>query len=189
MYLFISFVLALMSLYYIGRMADTYDADTTYLTPLLALLIYSIISIIREIKKDDWLYYDDGYYNTTNRYDYGGLYSQPIETTHYPSNKEVREKINKLEKSCWFRFRRGFAAFFGIDITAKYYKPYKTSSKCKVIPINGNKDDYSRFAPKNDRWNSREATEYNEVAKLMGKRSCEISFDKETDTLNDDNTE
>ena len=63
MFLFLSFVVALVSLYYLGVMVDSYNPDTTYLTPLVALLIYSVLTIVRELKKEpiSWLSYEDDF--------------------------------------------------------------------------------------------------------------------------------
>ena len=63
MFLFLSFVVALVSLYYLGVMVDSYNTDTTYLTPLVALLIYSVLTIVRELKKEpiSWLSYEDDF--------------------------------------------------------------------------------------------------------------------------------
>ena len=49
MFLFLSFVVALVSLYYLGVMVDSYNPDTTYLTPLVTLLVYSLVTLIREV--------------------------------------------------------------------------------------------------------------------------------------------
>jgi hypothetical protein len=94
MYLFLSFVLALASLYYLGVMADSPTADTTYLTPLMGLLIYSIITIVRELRKDpvSWLagdYYDDECYYHRNTQSYSNRYS---------SNSNTYGKRNADEK-------------------------------------------------------------------------------------------
>jgi len=221
MFLLISFVAALISLYYLGVMADTYNADTTYLTPLMVLLIYSVLSIFRQLKNgvlsflaDDYNYNDSTYYRsypTNNSYNnsYNNAYRQREEVEyftvddkkeknnvqeliHYPSNKEIREKIKELEDSRWFRFKRGFAAIFGIDITTKYYekfkKPYKVTTKC--TSSNVNKEDNNRFKPNNNFWAAKEITEYNSVTKLMSGRSCEIAIANDNeDTNNNSNDE
>ena len=230
MFLFLSFVVALISLYYLGVMVDTYNADTTYLTPLVALLIYSILTIIRECKKkpSNWLIDDDYGYDDSygyNRYQHNSsnqgrstIVTKANENTeyftpdvkekknnekeliHYPSNKEVREKIKQLENSRWFRIKRSIASVFAIDITAKYYeeyrKPYKVNGKGKVISINNSgKEDHNRFKPNNNWYIEREMEEYNAVTKLMNGRSCEIAltdgtFDEETNNSeNIDETE
>jgi hypothetical protein len=110
MYLLLSFVAALISLYYLGVMVDSYNPDTTYLTPLVSLLIYSIVSIIRNIRKEpvSWLTYDDDYgtyndinsqrqqYNDTRwNYQYGQKYTtKATEKTEYflPDKKEKKEE-------------------------------------------------------------------------------------------------
>lgn len=223
MFAFLSFVVALFSLYYLGMMVDSYNPDTTYLTPLVLLLIYSVLAMIRELRKEPFSWLDDdesydpyGYYgnNGYNRGNYQRQYrsqnnrnnshnewmekygsrqnrtdenteyftvekkkkqDNEKELTHYPSNSEVREKIKELEKSRWFKFKRGFASFFGIDITEQYKKPYKVNEKSKVVPIN-NKEDHSRFLPPVTWREKQEMEEYNAVAKLMCGRSCEISL-------------
>jgi len=216
MFLFLSFVVAVISLYYLGVMASTYGSDTTYLMPLVALLIYSITNIIRELKNTtEWLLGDEpdynsysyrndrnnvrtyadsvcsSSYNRSTTTDYVYRPTKPNERTenfvqdkkvnkddekfliHYPSRSEAREKIKELEKSRWFRIKRSFAGFFGVDITEKYYKPRKVKSSVKVKSIN--KEDDSRFMPQ---INKREYEEYNAVAKFVG-RSCEIAFGEE----------
>ena len=218
MYLFLSFVVALISLYYLGVMVDTYNADTTYLTPLVALLIYSVLSIVRELKKDSssWFAYDDDYhptyrntgantYNQQTHNQWNNSYTPRVNEkteyftptkrekkeddkliVHYPSSKEVREKVKELEKSRWFRFKKAVGNFFGHDITQKYYdefkKPYKINRKGKVVTIsneNENKEDHSRFTPNKNWWAEKENEEYNAVTKLMCGRSCEISLTDE----------
>ena len=214
MFLFLSFIVAVISLYYLGTMASTYNADTTYLMPLVALLIYSVTNIIRELKRTtEWLlgdepdyhtyghaggrsdvisysnyaYNSSSYNNADYRY-YPSKHNENVENfvqdkkvnkdnekvlIHYPSRSEAREKIKELEKSRWFRIRRSFAAFWGIDITEKYYKPRKVKSDEKVKSFH--KEDNSRYMPPLVK---RECEEYNEVAKFVG-RSCEIAFNDE----------
>lgn len=224
MYLFLSFVVALISLYYLGVMVDTYNPDTTYLTPLVALLIYSILSIIRSLRKESisWLTYEDDYgtYNGGNRtynnssnqynyakwdYQYGSKYTPKSvnekteyftpdkkeknednnQIVYYPSRRDVREKIKELEKSRWFRIKRNLYSLVFIDLTERYReefkKPYKINRKGKVVSVNQNvnKEDHSRFVPSNNYWANKEKEEYNSVAKLMGKRSCEIALTEE----------
>lgn len=184
MYLFISFVVALISLYYIGVMVDTYNADTTYLTPLIILLIYSILSIIRQIRENplSWLIDDDYYYDSSSYNN--GYNTKTIEIVHYPTNNEVRERMKELEKSYWFKIKKNIASIFAIDITKKYYekykKPYKINNKCKVANINSSNsnNNYSPYAPPSNWWDKKEMEEYNQVAKHMKKRSCEISIDE-----------
>jgi len=231
MFLFISFVTAIISLYYLGVMADSYNEDTTYLTPIVILLIFSILSIVRELKKNSlsWIAYDDDDYYRGNAYTNNKgvkqnnirIYntgshicnsSEKVEyflpnkkeksidkniKIHYPSSSEVREKVKELEKSRWFRFKKGFASIFAIDITAKYYKefkkPYKISRNGKIIPIDNKKSD-SRFAPPNSDGKStqqcvynKEKEEYNAVTKLMGNRSCEITLTNEEAQIKNSN--
>ena len=217
MYLFLSFVVALISLYYLGVMVDSYNPDTTYLTPLVSLLIYSVLSIIRNVRKEpiSWLNYDDDYstYRDTNcqqynnsrwDYQYGKKCTpNPTEKTeyflpdkkekeeddnkivYYPSRSDVREKIKELEKSRWFRIKRGLYSLVFIDLTERYRKefkkPYKINRKGKVVYTtdqNISKEDHSRFIPNNNYWAAKENEEYNAVTKLMG-RSCEIALTEE----------
>jgi len=86
MYVFLSFVMVFIAIYYLDMMADSYNPDTTYTTPLVALLIYSVLSIVRHFNNFNfkkWLYgdydYDNReYYSSQTRYDneyYNGTYS------------------------------------------------------------------------------------------------------------------
>ncbi len=94
---------------------------------------------------------------------------------HYPSNKEVREKIAELEKSRWWRIKRKLYSIVGVDITYKLYKPgYKRLETSAKVD---SKEDHSRFMPSARTWNP-DADEYNKVAKLLA-RSCDIAFDGE----------
>lgn len=224
MFLFLSFVVALVSLYYLGVMADTYNPDTTYVVPLVTLLVYSILTIIREINKSSftsWLLGDDNYgyyqYPKTPEYNYNGGYNsgytyhaknssssvndwrskqestvecflpdkevEKIDTKeliHYPSNQEVREKMNELEKNGWFRIKRSVGDVLGMDVEGQYRekfkRPYKTNEKVtvKAQPTTINKEDHNRFKPKTAWREEMEKKEYNEVAKHVG-RSCEIA--------------
>ena len=64
MFLFLSFIVALIALYYLGVMTDAYNPDTTYLTPLVTLLVYSLVTLIREVRKgsfSSWLLGEDNY--------------------------------------------------------------------------------------------------------------------------------
>lgn len=175
MYLLLSFIVALVAIYYISIMSNSYNADTTYLTPIVILVIYSILSIIRELKREDNSYCHYGNDYGAYGYDYYGnvehykkkhnYYTE--EVIHYPTREEVREKIKKLEDSRWFRFKRDIADIFGIDITKKYYKKYKKPYKEK----------HNRFYPSDDSSFMKKTNEYNSVVKHIG-RSCEITFEK-----------
>ena len=95
MYLFLSFMVALISLYYLGVMADSRSADTTYFTPLMGLLFYSIISIVRELRENpvSWLagnYYGDDYGYSRGTQSYFNRYSSNNST--YNGRREVAEK-------------------------------------------------------------------------------------------------
>lgn len=219
MFTFLSFLLVIMALYYLGVMADTYNADTTYLTPLIAFLIYVIICIIREGKRGSmsWLFGEDTYdeygnrinqssnqyvhYNTnSNNNSYNSCWNSQYnsrafekveyytpnkkektddvkELVHYPSNREVREKIKELEKNRLWRLKRDAASVFGVDITEKYYKPTKVKENTVVKPIQ--KEDETKYMPRTSWVSEREKTEYNEVAGRVG-RSFEIAI---TDTI------
>jgi len=120
MFLFLSFVVALISLYYLGVMVDSYSPDTTYLTPLVALLIYSVLTIVRELKKEpiSWLSYEDDFSSHTyndirnsghtyrektdnhNKWldDYGSRTYRSTEKTEYftPTKKEKKEEYKTI---------------------------------------------------------------------------------------------
>ena len=63
MYLFLSLVLAIISLYYINEIVDTYNSDTTFLLPLTILFMYSVLNIVRTLRGSlySWLIGDDPY--------------------------------------------------------------------------------------------------------------------------------
>ena len=84
MFLFLSFMVAVISLYYLGIMASTYNADTTYLMPLVALLIYSVTNIIRELKRTtEWLLGDEP---DCHAYGHAGGRSDVISYSNYAYN-------------------------------------------------------------------------------------------------------
>ena len=95
---------------------------------------------------------------------------------HYPSQKEARETVAKLEQSRWWRMKRSIAAFFSYDITAKYYQPRYVREE---VAVKG-KEDNSRYMPNNSYSyrSTYEDAEYNKVAKLIG-RSCDIAMGDE----------
>jgi len=114
MYIFLSFIIALVSLYYIAVMCSGYNTDTTSLTPAVILLIYSIWSIIRDVKKEDDAFYNNTWYNNRNNEDYytGRGYNtnrnyNSQSTTYGGSYSSIRENVNteyftpdrKVEKS------------------------------------------------------------------------------------------
>lgn len=66
MFLLLSFIVAIMSLYYIGVIIDTPNADTTFITPLVIMLIYSVLSMVREARKLNWFDDDNEYYHNPN---------------------------------------------------------------------------------------------------------------------------
>jgi len=80
MFLFLSFIVALIALYYLGVMTDAYNPDTTYLTPLVTLLVYSLVTLIREVRKGSffsWLLGEDNYdyYHYPENPGYNGGYN------------------------------------------------------------------------------------------------------------------
>ena len=175
MFAFISVIVCLLSLYYLGSMVSAYSLNSDYTMPAVILLIYSLVAIIREVKLNDeefyntnniprsnsgWWRNDDYSYNSPSAYNVTNAY-RTVETfkndkkerekedrpmvLHYPSKKEAREKISELEKSWWWRVKRSIAAFFSFDITAKYYEPRYVKQE---VAVKG-KEDNSRFMPKN----------------------------------------
>lgn len=174
MFAFISIIVCLLSLYYLGSMVSAYSLNSDYTMPAVVLLIYSLVAIIREVKLNDEEFYNtnniprsnsgwwrnDGYdYNTPAARNVTNAY-RTVETfkndkkerekedrpmvLHYPSKKEARDKIAELEKSWWWRVKRSIAAFFSFDITAKYYEPRYVKQE---VAVKGKEDD-SRFMPK-----------------------------------------
>ena len=101
---------------------------------------------------------------------------------HYPSNKEIRDKISDLEKSRWWRIKRGFCSFFAIDITESFYEPTYIEEE---VAVKAKKENHSRYMPGNDWIREKENKEYNEVAKRLS-RSCDIAFDGENFVENED---
>ena len=186
MHLILSLVVACVALYYLSVMGDQYDPDTTYLMPILALLMYSVVNIIKDWREWQSSWFADDFFGSDPYNDiidptysnYGNFsYECGDETIykHCPSNEEVRNKINNLKKSRWFRFKAEVAGFFGVNLEAKYRKkfkkPYTIARKYRV------KSDNSRFMPKWSAKSEAERKEYNDVAKQVG-RSCEITFEE-----------
>lgn len=185
MHLLLSLTVTFVALYYLSVMGDQYDPDTTYLIPILALLVYSVINVVKDWKelKSSWFADDffgsdpyndiiDPSYSNYNNFSYEN--GNVTVHKHYPSNEEVRDKINNLRKSRWFRIRRDIVGFFGIDLEDRYRKKFKKPRTiAKEYKV---KSDNRRYMP--NRWckSDVERTEYNNVAKHVG-RSCEISFD------------
>lgn len=206
MFAFISIIVCLLSLYYLGSMVSAYSLNSDYTMPAVVLLIYSLVAIIREIKLNDEEFYNSNniprsnsnwwsgdYYdynvpsarNVTNAYRTVETFKDDKKARekedrpmvlHYPSKKEAREKVAELEKSWWWRMKRSVAAFFSYDITAKYYEPRYVKEE---VVVKG-KEDNTRFMPNNNTLvyrNSNDA-EYNKVAKFIG-RSFDIAMDGE----------
>ena len=101
---------------------------------------------------------------------------------HYPSNKEVRDKISDLEQNRWWKIKRGFCSFWGIDITESFYEPTYIEEE---VAVKAKKENHSRYMPGNDWIREKENKEYNEVAKRLS-RSCDIAFDGENFVENED---
>ena len=184
MYLFLSFIVALISLYYLGELSAGINNDAT--APIITLFIYSIVTIIKEVKRDDSYIYGDDVYHGSNRGWYNDIYDDDYYTGrsyntnwgknhnvnsiknesvevfvpdnkdkkkvddrplvyHYPSQKEVREKVAELEKSKWWRIKRTLYSLIAIDITEDLKQPsYKRLENApKVV----SKKDHSRFMP------------------------------------------
>ena len=214
MFAFISIIVCLLSLYYLGSMVSAYSLNSDYTMPAVILLIYSLVAIIREIKLNDEEFYNtnniprsnsgwwrnDGYdYNSPSAYNVTNAY-RTVETfkndkkerekedrpmvLHYPSKKEAREKIAELEKSWWWRVKRSIAAFFSFDITAKYYEPRYVKQE---VAVKGKEDD-SRFMPNNTTTCHKtifKDAEYDRVAKFIG-RSFDVAMDGEEFLIDED---
>lgn len=175
MFAFISIIVCLLSLYYLGSMVSAYSLNSDYTMPAVVLLIYSLVAIIREVKLNDEEFYNTNNIHRSNSnwrsgdyYDYNTPAARNVTNAyrtvetfkndkkerekedrpmvlHYPSKKEAREKVAELEKSWWWRVKRSVAAFFSFDITAKYYEPRYVKQE---VAVKG-KEDNSRFMPKN----------------------------------------
>ena len=207
MFAFISIIVCLLSLYYLGSMVTAYSLNSDYTMPAVILLIYSLVAIIREVKLNDEEFYNnnriprsnsnwwnDDYYNynvpsarnVTNAYRTVETFKDDKKARekedrpmvlHYPSQKEARETIAKLEQSWWWRIKKSIAAFFSYDITAKYYEPRYVRQE---VVAKGKEDD-SRFMPNNTTtchntiFND---AEYDKVAKFIG-RSFDVAMDGE----------
>lgn len=212
MFAFISIIVCLLSLYYLGSMVSAYSLNSDYTMPAVVLLIYSLVAIIREVKLNDEEFYNtnniprsnsgwwrnDGYdYNSPSAYNVTNSY-RTVETfkndkkerekedrpmvLHYPSKKEAREKIAELEKSWWWRVKRSIAAFFSFDITAKYYEPRYVKQE---VAVKG-KEDNTRYMPNNTLiYRNNNDAEYNKVAKFIG-RSFDIAMDGEEFLIDED---
>ena len=178
MYLFLDFIIAIMSLYYLSDIASEYGSDTSTAIPISAALLYSILNIAKRLKEwNDELLGSSDYYNNKERHSSYNTYRQvdyyypqkpktyEKKVLHYPSVSEVKNKIAKLEKKKSFRIKRKICSFFGYDITAKYHKPYY---KKEVIVV----ADDSAYQPKYV--NKNEIEEYNDVINSLS-RSCEIT--------------
>ena len=64
MFSFISIIVCLLSLYYLGTMVGSNSLNTEYTMPPIILLIYSIVALMRELKLNDDEYFT---YNNSGR--------------------------------------------------------------------------------------------------------------------------
>lgn len=183
MFLFLSFIVAIMAIFYLADAATSYTSQDA--TAAVALFIYSFVCIIRELKaKEDSFFYDDGFYRdhqTTVEVFAPDEKKEKKDDTrpqteyHYPSKQEVRDKIAELSKSRMWRIKRKFCAFWGVDITADFYKPGYVKKK----------EYHNRYMPKQtgltwyeQRKLEEEKAEYGKILNALG-RSCDIAFDGE----------
>ena len=105
MYLFLSFVNVILSLYYLGVMADNHNTDVTSIAPAVALLLFSMATLIRELKKkgSDWLFGEEPTYGRYEDSYGGGCYNSNYNGNAYkPKTTASREYANDdwLGKSC-----------------------------------------------------------------------------------------
>ena len=183
------------------------EPNATGVIILLVYSLVCIIKDLKD--KDDYLFddyrpYNHNYNGFNNTFDYnncsnnyGNNYLQrnvevfaPDEkkekknkerpkVLHYPSNREVREKITELEKDWKWRVKRDVLSVFGVDITESFHKPSYEEEKASVKAVNEN----ARYMPGTYNWAKNE--EYNNVAKYVG-RCCDIAFDGENFVENED---
>lgn len=116
MFLFLSFLMAIIALYTLGDMATSYYAPSGSASAAsVALLIFSIVCIIKELKAEDDEYFNNGWRNTNygntnnkgyNNYGYGNYNYGNYSTQSYQGYKqnetveffEPDKKGNKEEK-------------------------------------------------------------------------------------------
>lgn len=120
MHLFLSFVNVILSLYYLGVMADNHNTDLTSITPAVALLLYSMATIIRELKRSggNWLLGEETTYDRYNEpYDYSG-YNR---STYKPKTTVTREYDNDdwFGKSCSIAKNSEKTEYFAPDVKKK----------------------------------------------------------------------
>lgn len=120
MHLFLSFVNVILSLYYLGVMADNHNTDLTSITPAVALLLYSMATIIRELKRSggNWLLGEETTYDRYNEpYDYSG-YNR---STYKPKTTVTREYDNDdwFGKSCSITKNSEKTEYFAPDVKKK----------------------------------------------------------------------
>lgn len=212
MFLFLSFIVVFIALFLLGGLASSYHYSEEGVGAAVILLIYSLVCIVKELKESTEDYFDNNYsynnrgnyYNRNNYSNYNsGTWSNQYNSRnvevfapdkkeekkaerpkvlHYPSNKEVRDKISDLEKNKLWKIKRGICSFWGIDITESLYNPTYVEEEAVV---KANKENHSRYMPGNDWYLNEEKKEYNEVAKHLS-RSCDIAFDGENFVENED---
>lgn len=217
MHLFLSFVNVILSLYYLGVMADNHNTDLTSITPAVALLLYSIATIIRELKRS------------------GGNWLLGEETTYKPNTTVTREYDNDdwFGKSCSITKNSEKTEYFAPDVKKKniddekelvhYPSRQEVREKIKVLEKSRwfrihrsiasflgyditlkyykprkvkssekvksfNKENNSRYMPNNTYVIEREMKEYNEIVKYVG-RSCEIAINDEPLNTDENNDE
>ena len=124
MYTFISILVCLASLYYLGNMANTYNYDTTYVAPVVTMFIYSMLSIVREAKRklDSW---DD--YGHNDDYEYNA-YAGKTTYRHYSPSKTKKEEVNPNYHSCTNYKGEKVEVFASKPIKEKSYNKELTTS-------------------------------------------------------------
>lgn len=195
MHLFLTIIVILTSLGYLGVIMEGPQSHQTFTIPVMAMLCYGIIEFIRDCKdasdendslyQDSWrnsYYQDEVWYNSRSarRYRKDTITTttyRPLERERtvtertiqtYPSRKEVASKIAELEKNPFWRAKRWLYSIFGNDITAKLYEPTVTVEKVPVA-----KQTILSYL------DEKEKSEYNCVVKNVG-RSFEIAMQDET---------
>ena len=95
MFLFLSFIVAIMAIFYLADAATSYTSQDA--TAAVALFIYSLVCIIRELKaKEDSFFYDDGFYRdhrTTTR-TYNKSYNSTYGYDYYDNDSYIATRDN-----------------------------------------------------------------------------------------------
>ena len=94
MYLLLSFIVAFISLYYLGEISTGYNSDAT--TPIITLFIYSIVSIIKEVKKNDDFSYDNTYHRNSNGF-YDDIYDEGYGSRSYNTNWGKNHNVSSVK--------------------------------------------------------------------------------------------